>query len=195
MLHTFKVSENLRDSIVKNKLMRGFFVVALAYMVRALYSAFFSLTANIEWPRFYKLGGQILVNLLMDIPVISVILYINRRTIEMRKLIEAENARRKAKDADRLFVTRSFIDQCQRNAEESQRGGSQDDSSESLDRDTSVSDIYARDELLYHEPTLSEDQKVREIMELEYKRWRQREAERFIMLDQNQGLDTEKMTN
>ena len=90
MRKTFIKSSNLQGSQYKESLQRGFLIIAVAYFFRAAYSLCFKYYSEIIKEKFWGLTLQTLINLLMDLPVIIVVLIINRRTIRLKKILEKE---------------------------------------------------------------------------------------------------------
>jgi len=136
---------------------------------------------------------QTLLNLLLDIPVIFVILFMNRTTINMRKRLEEEEERRRQVELNRYEITASFIERLLENG----RGKEQP---ETTTEDTQTLDPSERSQLAKSVLTLSEgsellsdldtgpteEQKLFAILQEEYSRRRQLDmAERFIMPDQD----------
>ena len=78
---------------------RGFLVIAVVYVIRAIYSLLFQAYRNLDWSTFDKLSIQVFIIFAMDVPAIVVILYINRKTIRLRKRFEEEERRRSAGNA------------------------------------------------------------------------------------------------
>ena len=89
MRKTFIKSSNLQGSEYKDSLKNGFFIIAVAYFFRAIYSLCFKYY-NDYADGFWGITVQTIVNLLMDLPVIIVVLVINRRTIRLRIILEKE---------------------------------------------------------------------------------------------------------
>jgi len=90
MQKTFRETYNLRSSNYRQSMQRGFLVIAIVYVIRSVYSLMFQMYRQLKWNRFYLLSAQTNVILLLDAPAILVILYINRKTIRLRKRFAEE---------------------------------------------------------------------------------------------------------
>jgi len=90
MQKTFRETYNLRSSNYRQSMQRGFLVIAIVYVIRSVYSLMFQMYRQLKWNRFYFLSAQTNVILLLDAPAILVILYINRKTICLRKRFAEE---------------------------------------------------------------------------------------------------------
>ena len=95
MRKAFFDSVNLQGSHYKDSLQNGFLVIAVAYVIRAIYSLGLVFWTNLFKQSFWALAVQIVVNLLMDLPSILVVLAINRNTIKLRTLLNNEREKRK----------------------------------------------------------------------------------------------------
>ena len=93
MRETFIKSSNLQGSQYKDSLKNGFLIIAVAYFFRAAYSLSFKYY-NSYADGFWGITLQTIVNLLMDLPVIIVVLVINRRTIRLRIILEKDEKKK-----------------------------------------------------------------------------------------------------
>ena len=106
-------SPSLQNSRYKDTLEHGFFIIAVAYIIRAAYSLcfqeFVKLQTNGKSFELYIL--QFSLNLLMDLPVILIVLGINRRAVHLRQEIEEEKEKeRLEEEAYDIAARRADID-------------------------------------------------------------------------------------
>ena len=95
MRKTFTESENLKASQFKQSIQTGFLIIAIAYVLRSGYSLGFQYFAKIVEEKFNRLWLQTLINLVLDLPVVGVVLLINRKTIHLRQLLNDEEQKKK----------------------------------------------------------------------------------------------------
>jgi len=199
---TFKKADSVQGSSYKNHMQCGWLIIAVDYVIRALYSGLFKFYKNVfkNDSRFYGLAVQTLLNLLMDIPVIFVILFMNRTTIQMRKRLAEEEERRRQIELNRLMITRSFIERVLENGREKDQSDTSSEDTQTLDPSDrshgvksvlTVSDLS--DPLSDLDTGPNEEQKLYAILKEEYWRRRQQDmAERFIMPDQDEFFYSSK---
>ena len=87
MRRAFIKSTQLKGSHYKDTMQKGFLIIALAYVIRAVYSMCFRYYGTWIEQRFYKLSLQVALNFLMDLPVILVVLVLNRNTVKLRQIL------------------------------------------------------------------------------------------------------------
>ena len=87
MQRAFLKSTQLKGSLYKDSMQKGFLVIAVAYVIRAVYSMCFRYYGDWIEQRFYRLSLVLVLNFLMDLPVILVVLILNRNTVKLRKML------------------------------------------------------------------------------------------------------------
>ena len=89
MYRTFSSSMNLQGSQYKQNLVVGFFIIGFAYAIRALYSFLYIKYSQftMQSDNFKSIVIQAIINLCMDLSSILVVLFLNRKTMKLRKFL------------------------------------------------------------------------------------------------------------